>query len=269
VNPKPPINQALGEVIAHQRAVYQSKKPKPTPQVVAGETITLSPEQAARQAARLARNEELAREEQATADAQARSRWNARAEKLEGFPAQAVLDANEFGEATRKGSRWARLLRCIEIGAVIVMRGPGGTCKTVTATVLARHFIATKQARAAYWRADEYLAEMGKYTQGFSARMTQAEWLKTATARDALLVLDELDKVPGLYAENYMAKQVTMRLFSIIEERHSATNRPTVLIGNFDENTWNTLIHESIRERVKTGGVPFNFGGESKRKART
>jgi len=265
---QPPIPQKFAEVLQSIRG--HTKKPAPLSDLSAsvGPAAEAIIERDRKLAERQAYIDKLKRDEDARAAEGVARAWQMHAEHLRGFPARAVADLATLGDTIRQNERWIRLTGCLSVGGLIGLKGPPGTGKTTTAAALARWFMATKRLHAAYWKADDYVAEFRKDTQGFAAPIGQAAWVKAATERDGLLVLDEFDKVAAFHADTFTAKQAGFWLESILDARYSAANRPTILICNLDDAEWASVIPAPVRDRFKCGGVVFNYTGSSKRGAK-
>jgi hypothetical protein len=268
----PPVSLAFAEVLEHRRALDAQKRPKPAPAASdasrdAIATLRLTDDAARRDEDRRRRIDEINRQERAAEQAQADARWAKRAEMLDGFPPRAVADLAQWEPQTLACPKFAALKQAMDLGALMGMRGPHGTKKTTAACALARVYIREQRALAVYAKADDYLATFRVRTQGYGARITQADWISERTRRDGFLVLDELDKVPGLYGDNHTRRQTECWLQAILDWRYAARNRPTLLIGNFDQATWDVVVPESIRDRFgpKCHGVIRNYGGPSMR----
>jgi len=265
----PTPSEAFEKVLATKRAEHAQKHPKPAPaqQVTKGEgpNLRLITEAAEAETERQARLAVIAERERQAAAEQEAARWRQRALLLTGFPRRAIDDLLTYGDAIKAHDRWQRLLKAVDLGGLIALKGPPGTTKTTTATLLARVYIESKRQRAAYWKTDDYVAEFRNDTQGFAAPITQAGWIKAATERDGLLVLDEFDKVAAFYGDNFMSKQAGFWLEAIIDARYAAKNRPTIVLCNFDDKGWRQYVPEPVRDRFKSNGVIFNCLGDSKR----
>ena len=263
-----PIDQ-LKVALATKRADMKLR-PHPAPQidpVAAVQPLALADDAARREAERQARTQTIAAEQKAAEGQQDAARWQRRAELLDGFPPRAVADLDGFEAAIVASDRFKRLSLATRYGGLIGLRGLPGTGKTTEACALARWYVQTFQRHAVYAKADDYIGAYRHSTQGYGARMHQAKWIEDRTRHDGLLVLDELDKVPGLYGDNFTAKQHGFWLEAILDSRYAARNRPTVLCANFDDDGWALHVPPATRDRFKSDGVIFNYAGPSLRRA--
>lgn len=133
----------------------------------------------------------------------------------------------------------------ISQGGIIVLLGPWGCGKTQMSCCWGRDAIFTGHMPAKYYRTMDL---MGDYRgQVFNGAEKHSAWIHRHAGR-GLLVLDEYEKRGGSEFEQTV-------LSNLIDIRHTAADKPTVLISNLLRGPFADLARPDVMDRINARGV--------------
>lgn len=187
-----------------------------------------------------------------------------------GLPATHIRKAPSIDPASFTGSAddIDAIMLLLEAGGIVVLLGSFGTGKTQLATVIA--------LRWAKERAGDKLPPAVRYNDTalyisqmrhdcFTRKATsEAEWIGNETRTVGLLILDELDKA----AELDKTTTSTFMLERVIKARHDRGDRPTLILANYNAETYQAKVPGSIQSRVKERGDAIAMSGRDWRSVR-